>query len=32
MLIIIFDFNGVVNFEFLPQGQAVNREYYKDVL
>ena len=32
MLTVFFDFNGVVHFEFLPQGQTVNRQYYEAVL
>ena len=28
MLIVFFDYHGVVQHEFVPEGQAVNKEYY----
>ena len=32
MLTVFFDFNGIVHFEFLPQGETVNCVYYQGVL
>lgn len=32
MLIIFFDYRGVVHHEFVPQGQTVNKEFYVQVL
>ena len=32
MLIIFFDCEGVVHYEFAPRGQTINKEYYVDVL
>ena len=32
MLITFFDHHGLVHHEFVPQGQTVNRLFYKDVL
>ena len=32
MLIIFFDCEGVVNYEFAPRGQTINKEYYFEVL
>ncbi|CAK9805507.1 Protein GVQW3 [Anthophora plagiata] len=32
LTVFFFDFNGVVHFEFLPQGQTINRQYYEGVL
>ena len=32
MLIISFDREGVVHYEFAPRGQTINKEYYVDVL
>ena len=32
MLIIFFDCEGVVNYEFAPRGQTINKEYYVEVL
>jgi len=32
MLTVFFDSEGVVHFEFLPQGQTVNKEYYLEVM
>ena len=32
MLIAVFDARGVVQFQFLPQGQTVNQYVYKEVL
>ena len=31
MLIVFFDIQGIVYFEFLPQGQAVNQTVYKEI-
>ena len=31
MLTMFFDFNGIVDHEFLPRGQTVNKEYYLQV-
>jgi len=31
MLIVFFDFNGIVHHKFLPQGQTINKEYYLQV-
>lgn len=32
MLIVFFDFKGIIHHEFVPEGQTVNKEYYKEVL
>ena len=32
MLTVFFDYRGVVNYEFLPPGQTVNKEYYLSVM
>ena len=32
MLTVFFDSEGVVHYEFLPQGQIVNKEYYLEVM
>ena len=32
MLITFFDCEGVVNYEFAPRGQTINKEYYVEVL
>ena len=32
MLIIFFDFDGVVHYEFATRGQPINKEYYVEVL
>jgi hypothetical protein len=32
MLIIFFDFQGVVHKEFVPEGKTVNAEFYKGVM
>ena len=32
MLTVFFVFDGFVHFEFLPQGETVNRVYYQGVL
>jgi len=32
MLAVFFDSDGVVHYEFLPQGQTVNKEYYLEVM
>ena len=32
MLIIFFDCEGVVHYEFAPRGQTINKEYYDEVL
>ena len=32
MLIVFFDYRGVVHHEFVPEGQTVNKEYYLAVL
>ena len=32
MLIIFFDSEGVVHYEFAPRGQTMNQEYYVEVL
>ena len=32
MLIVFFDYLGVVHFEYVPEGQTVNKEYYLTVL
>jgi transposase len=32
MLICLFDSQGVIHKEFMPQGQTVNRQYYREVL
>ena len=32
MLTVFFDIEGVVHFEYAPEGQTVNKEYYLDVL
>jgi len=32
LLITVFDIDGSVHFEFIPQGQAVNYAYYVGIL
>ena len=32
MLIIFFDCEGVVHYEFAPRGQTINKTYYVEVL
>ena len=32
MLTLFFDSEGVVHYEFLPQGRTVNKEYYLEVM
>ena len=32
MLIVFFDIEGIVYYEFVPHGQTVNQVFYKDVL
>ena len=32
MLTVFFDSEGVVHYEFLPQGRTVNKEYYLEVM
>jgi hypothetical protein len=32
VLITSFDIKGIVHFEFIPQGQTVNRAYYVEIL
>ena len=32
MLIIFFDFDGIVHYEFSQRGQTINKEYYVQVL
>jgi len=32
MLICFFDSQGIVHKEFVPQGQTVNKQYYREVL
>ena len=32
MLIVLFDVHGIVHLEFLPQGQTINQNVYKDIL
>lgn len=32
LLTVFFDYEGVVHYEFLPEGQSVNKEYYLSVL
>jgi hypothetical protein len=32
MLITFFNFKGIIHFEFIPQGQTVNRIYYVEIL
>ena len=32
MLKVIFDSEGVVHYDFLPQGRTVNKEYYLEVM
>jgi len=32
MLMVCFDSEGVVHYEFLPQGLTVNKEYYLEVM
>ena len=32
MMIIFFDCEGVVHYEFAPRGQTINKEYYVEVL
>ncbi|KAG7162477.1 putative Transposase-containing protein 31 [Homarus americanus] len=32
MLIVFFDWKGVVHHEFVPRGQTVNKEFYLEVL
>ena len=32
MLIVFFDVHGIVHLEFLPQGQTINENVYKDIL
>jgi Transposase. len=32
MLVVFFDWQGVVHKEFVPEGQAVNSEFYRGVM
>ena len=32
MLIVFFDVHGIAHLEFLPQGQTINQNVYKDIL
>ena len=32
MLIVFFDMEGVVHYEYIPQGQTVNQQFYLEVL
>ena len=32
MLVVFFDWKGIVHHEFVPRGQMVNRELYQEVL
>ena len=32
MLIVFFDIQGIIYFEFLPQGQTVNQTVHKEIL
>jgi len=32
MLIVFFDMEGIVRYEYVPQGQAVNQQFYLHVL
>jgi hypothetical protein len=32
MLITFFDIKGIVHFEFIPEGEAVNQAYYMETL
>ena len=32
MLIVFFDYEGVVHHEYAPTGQAINKEYYVQIL
>lgn len=32
LLTVFFDYNGVMHYEFLPQGRTVNKEYYLEVM
>jgi hypothetical protein len=32
MLVIFFDWQGVIHNEFVPEGETINAVYYKDVM
>ena len=32
MLVVIFDWKGIVHYEFVPRGQMVNKQIYREVL
>jgi hypothetical protein len=32
MIIVFFDMDGIVHYEYVPQGQTVNQQFYLEVL
>ena len=32
LLTVFYDCNGVVHYEFLPQGRTINKEYYFEIM
>jgi len=32
MMVVFFDWQGVIHYEFVPRGQTVNKEFYLTVL